>query len=172
MTGHAPFPPSMKLMGVGTQFQQELGEMLAETWLFGELEWHEIEVLAKHVQAYEAEGDTVLFREGEAGTFMCVIIEGSVAIFKEDRRCQDKCVALVGHGRSLGEMAIIDGEPRSATCITAVPTKLVVLTKDHFGRIMEKHPALGLHVTMKVARLLSQRLRKTSGLLVDYLQQD
>jgi CRP-like cAMP-binding protein len=67
-------------------------------------------------------------------------------------------------------MALIDGEPRSATCITAMPCKLVILTKENFLRILAEQPGLGVKIVMKIARLLSQRLRKTSGMLVDYLE--
>lgn len=161
---------SFKLMGSGTQFQAELCSMLEETWMFSGFEWRDIETLAKYVQAYEAKEKSVLFREGDPGTFMCLIVEGNVGIFKEDSNQEEKCVALVGHGKTLGEMAIIDNEPRSATCITATPAKLILLTKENFSRIINDYPALGVKIVMKVARLLSQRLRKTSGLLVDYLE--
>lgn len=158
------------LMGAGSRFQEEMCGMLESTWMFGDFEWPEIETLAKYLQAYEAPENTLLFREGEPGNFMCLVVEGSVGIFKEDSTQAEKCVALVGHGKTLGEMAIIDGEPRSATCITATAAKIILLTKENFLRIINDHPALGVKIVMKVARLLSQRLRKTSGLLVDYLE--
>ncbi len=163
-------PQSFKLMGTGAKFQEELCSMLEETWMFSGFEWRDIEAVAKYVQGYEAKEKSTLFREGDPGTFMVLIVEGNVGIFKEDSNREEKCVALVGHGKTLGEMAIIDGEPRSATCITATPAKLIILTKDNFGRILNDHPALGVKIVMKIARLLSQRLRKTSGLLVDYLE--
>lgn len=168
--GNGKLSERLVLMGAGSHFQEDLCGMLESTWMFGDFGWHEIKTLAYYLQAYEAAEHTLLFREGEPGSFMCLVVEGSVGIFKEDSNMAEKCVALVGHGKTLGEMAIIDGEPRSATCITATAAKIILLTKENFLRILDDHPALGVKIVMKVARLLSQRLRKTSGLLVDYLE--
>jgi len=160
----------LKLIGDGTQFRRELCSMLEETWMFGDFEWRDIESVSKYVHAYEADKNTLLFQEGDPGNFVCLVVEGNVGIFKEDSNAEAKCVALVGKGKTLGEMAIIDNEPRSATCITATSCQLIILTKENFLRIIAEQPALGVKIVMKIARLLSQRLRKTSGMLVDYLE--
>ncbi len=161
---------SLKLIGTGKAFQDELCSMIETTQMFRDFEWHDIEALSGYMQAYEAGDDTTLFHEGEKGTYMCLIIKGKVDIYKEDHNDRKKIVATIGSGKTLGEMAIIDGEPRSATAIVAEPTTLTILTETNFLRIVSEKPALATKILLKVARLLSQRLRQTSGQLVDYLE--
>lgn len=161
---------SLKLMGTGTAFHQELCEMIEASKMFGDFEWHDIEALSRHMQAYEASAGTTLFHEGETGDYLCLVIEGKVEIYKEDRNAQEKIVAVITAGKTLGEMAIVDGEPRSATAVMAEPTILAILTRTSFQRIAAEKPALATKIMLKIARLLSQRLRQTSGLLVDFLE--
>ncbi len=143
--------------------------MIGATQMFDDFEWHDIEALADYMQAYEAGKGTVLFREGQGGDFLCLIIEGKVDIVKEDIDGKRKTIAVVGPGKTLGEMAIIDGEPCSATAIVSEPVVLTILTQANFFRIINEKPALATKILLKLARLLSQRLRLASGLLVDRL---
>ena len=166
---HNDMLASLKLIGTGKAFQEDLCSMIETTQMFRDFEWHDIEALSGYMQAYEASDGTTLFREGEKGTYMCLIIEGKVDVYKEDHNDRKKIVATIGSGKTLGEMAIIDGEPRSATAIVAEPTTLTILTETNFLRIVSEKPTLATKILLKVARLLSQRLRQTSGQLVDYL---
>lgn len=161
---------SLKLMGSGQAFRDELCAMIETTQMFRDFEWHDIETLSGYMQAYEAGKGTTLFHEGENGTYLYLVIKGKVDIFKEDHHNKEKIFASIGSGKTLGEMAIIDGEPRSATAIVAEPTTLAILTKTNFLRIVSEKPSLATKILLKVARLLSQRLRHTSGQLVDYLE--
>lgn len=137
--------------------------------MFRDFDWKDIETLSDYMHAYSAPQGATLFNEGEIGTYMCLIIKGKVDIYKEDHSDHTKIVATISSGKTLGEMAIIDGEPRSATAIVAEPTTLAMLTKTNFQRIISENPDLANKILLKVARLLSQRLRHTSGQLVDYL---
>lgn len=157
-------------IGAGVSFRKELCNMIGTTQMFGDFEWHDIETLSNYMQAYEAGKGSTLFAEGEIGDFLCLIVEGKVDVFKEDVHQKMKNVASVGPGKTLGEMAIIDGEPRSATAIVAEPAMLAVLTMANFERIVHEKPALATKILLKIARLLSQRLRRTSGQLVDHLE--
>lgn len=161
---------TLTLVGTGQAFREEFCEMIESTQMFNGFEWHDIEALSGYMQAYEARGETTLFHEGESGLYMCLVIKGRVDVYKEGRHDEEKIVAIIGAGKTLGEMAIIDGEPRSATAIVAEPTTLAILTKDNFLRIISEKPPLAAKILLKIARLLSQRLRRTSGLLVDYLE--
>ena len=81
---------SLTLLGTGKAFQDELCSMIATTQMFRDFEWHDIEALSGYMQAYEASNGTTLFREGEKGTYMCLIIEGKVDVFKEDHNDRRK----------------------------------------------------------------------------------
>ena len=70
----------------------------------------------------------------------------------------------------MGEMSILDELPYSATAIATEDTTVVLITKNNFDDMTEKHPELGLKVMRKIAKLLSLRLRQTTGILLDYLE--
>lgn len=174
---------SLELLESGKQFPERrlhsqsdtassdrIAALLEDAQMFKDLEWSQIETLSGYMQIYRAAPGAVLFREGDKGDFMCVVLEGKLEIHKEDNRRVDKTVTTILPGRSLGEMTIVDGEPRSATAVAVAPSILAVLTQENFMQIMREKPALSAKLLLKIAQLLSQRLRLTSGILVDYLE--
>ncbi len=160
----------LQLIGTGKAFRDPLCHMIASTHMFRDFDWHDIETLSEYTQAYEAPKGLTLFKEGDIGNYVCLIIKGKVDVYKRDLNDNEKIVAQIGAGKTLGEMAIIDGELRSASAITAEQTDLILLTKDNFLRILNEKPGLAARILLQVSRLLSQRLRRTSGQLVDYLE--
>jgi CRP-like cAMP-binding protein len=154
----------------GAGSSDRIAGMLESVHMFKDLEWAHIKSLADYIQVYRAPPGAVLFREGDKGDFMCVLLEGKLEVHKEDNRRVDKVVTTIYPGRSLGEMTIVDGEPRSATAVAVTSSTLAVLTQANFMQIMRDKPALSAKLLFKIAQLLSQRLRMTSGMLVDYLE--
>jgi hypothetical protein len=147
-----------------------IAAMLEKAQMFKDFEWAQIEILSGYIELYRAAPGAVLFREGDKGDFMCIVLQGKLEIHKENNQHVDKTVTTVFAGRSLGEMTIVDGEPRSATAVAIEPSMLAVLTQENFLQIMRDRPALSAKLLLKIAQLLSQRLRLTSGILVDYLE--
>lgn len=93
----------------------------------------------------------VIFKFGEPGDMMYVVKEGEVDIIIRDR-----VVETLGPGAILGEMALIDSKPRSATAIAKSDCQLVPLDKKRFTFLVQQHPYFSLHV-MKV---MANRLRR------------
>ena len=143
--------------------------MIAGSKLFIDLDWKDIEALANYVQCYEVSAGTIIFKEGDPGSYMCLLVKGEVEIFKYDQNGKPHRIVQITGGKTVGEMSIIDGEPRSATCIASQSSVLLVLTKDSYARIVHDRPVLAVHILSKIAKLVSQRLRGVSGQLVEYL---
>ncbi len=158
----------MRLLGSGAAFRHELLALLENVDLLEGLSWRETGQLGAYLQAYEAEPGCVVFHEGEAGTYLCLLVRGTVKTSKHGND-GEALVAVEGKGRSIGEMALIDGEPRSASCAVTETATLLLLTRAAFERLCEQHPALGCKLVLRIARLMSRRLRITSGRLIDYL---
>ncbi|HEX5337956.1 MAG TPA: cyclic nucleotide-binding domain-containing protein [Gallionella sp.] len=157
-------------LGAGKLSASQVASMLDDVQMFRDFEWTQIEALSAYLQLYQASPGAVLFREGDHGDFMCIVLKGKLEIHKEDHLGVDKTVATVLPGRSLGEMTMVDGEARSATAIAVSDATLAVLTQENFQNIVRDKPALAVKMLLKVAQLLSQRLRHTSGILVDFLE--
>ena len=110
-----------------------------------------------------------LVREGDAGDFMMLIIEGRTEIFKQDRWNSPRMIAVLDAGQTVGEMSMIDGEPRFASCISAERCTVAMLTRESLARIILEQPVLGAKILMELVLMLSKRLRITSAKLVGYM---
>lgn len=93
-----------------------------------------------------------IFHQGEPGASMYVILEGEVDILLNDR-----VIATFKPGHIVGEMALIDEEPRSASAFAKTDCKVVPIDKDSFLYLVQHTPYFALHVmkilTMKVRAL-------------------
>ncbi len=119
-----------------------------------------VEVLAKNI---------VISKEGEQSKSMSFIINGSVKILKLDDSNQNKEIAIFTKGKTFGEMSLLDGEPGSASVVTIDQVTLMTLDEGRFKSMMEECPGMGIKILLGIARIISTRLRMTSGRLVDYL---
>ena len=160
----------LKPLAGGAADNERICAMLRGSQFFGDFPEPEIALLAKYAQAYTAESGTFIFREGDRGGFMCLLIEGAAELFKQDRNYGSKLIAQLDAGKTVGEMALVDGEPRSATCICSQPSTWLLLTRENFVRIIRESPPLSVNILLKIVMLMSRRLRQTSGQLVDYLE--
>ncbi len=162
-------PGSLDLLAAGPAHKEELCNMLASSNLFSDLSRGKIEILAKYVRAFTAKSGTPVFIEGEYAGFMCIVIKGRLKIVKDSGEGRSKVIAEADAGKSLGEMSMLDGLPHSATAVAVEPVTLVTLQRKDFSRIVDENPKLAAKILWRFARIMSERLRDTSGLLVDSL---
>ncbi|MBF0368106.1 MAG: Crp/Fnr family transcriptional regulator [Magnetococcales bacterium] len=162
-------------MAPSTRFQMvklspsRKAELLDETRWSNDLQWRDIQVISKYMTLYNVLKGTTIFKQGDRNLFMGLIKKGEVAVLKEDSEHENRVLATIGKDRTLGEMALIDGEPRSATAITAQDSVMFVLSKDKFEKMADNDPKAWGCLLLKISKLMSQRLRKASGELMDSL---
>ena len=137
--------------------------------LLDNLESWELQVLSKSFKLYQVASGAALFSEGDAGDFMALIVEGFVELTKQIDPKGTVTICTEGCGRTVGEMALIDGEPRSATAKFIKSGKVLILARANFESIMTEHPRLGIDLLWRICRVLSQRLRRTTGSLSEHL---
>ena len=148
----------------------ERAELLEDTSLSMEFTWPELLDLSTYMGTMKYRKGATVFKEGDRDIFMCIVVKGGVNILKKDEHMSEKRVAQIGRGKMIGEMSMIDNCPRSATAVAVIDTTLVTLTKDSMTRLFKEKPAIGIKVLQKIAFSMSQRLRQTTGVLVDYLE--
>lgn len=134
---------SLEQLGAG---ETRLCQMLEKVQLLQDFERAEIEELAHYCSAYKADKGKTIFKEGEKSHFMCLLVGGRVDILKEN-----KLVATVRAGKSMGEMSILDGFPYSATAVSASDSELIMFTRLQFERLCETTPPLALKLTRPLA---------------------
>jgi CRP-like cAMP-binding protein len=148
----------------------QLEDMLLKTQFGKELEPALTQALLEFLDAYRGEVGSVVCRQEEESAFLCIICRGRVDVVKKDVDHHDKVIASLGPGNVLGEMSLVDGEPRSATVVVHTPVELLVLTKAQYERLVDENPRVWGRLMTRIAAILSKRLRRTSGILAEYLQ--
>ena len=156
-------------MDVGSSIT-ERAEMLENTSLSMDFSWNELLDLSRYMGTMKFAKGAAVFEEGDTDVFMCIVVKGGVNILKKDENMDEKRVAVIGVGKVIGEMSMIDGSPRSASAVAATNTTLVVLSKESMNRLFREKPGVGIKLLQKIAFSISQRLRQTTGVLVDYLE--
>ena len=156
-------------LGNAGAFVDRILEIIEHIHLFEDFERDEIDTLARYLDCYRAEMGAEIIHEGDAGDFMLLVIEGSIEILKLDPRGLPQRLAVAGPGKTLGEMSLIDGEPRFASCVTLEPTLFAVLDRASLIRIVADEPRIGVKILMELLMLLNQRLRTVSGELMKSL---
>jgi CRP/FNR family transcriptional regulator, cyclic AMP receptor protein len=162
----------LESLGDATQFAGKIHGLITFSPLFENFNVAEIRLLSQFMLVYRAGAGAEIIREGEAGDFMILLIEGRIEVFKQDRWNAPRLIAVVAPGQSLGEMSMIDGEPRFASCIAAEPCMFAALTRESLARIILEQPVLGAKILMELVLMLSQRLRQTSSKLVAYMDRE
>ena len=158
-------------LGDATKFSPQIHALIPRCDLLENFSPAEVRLLAHFMDVYQAPAGTEVIREGDGGDFMLMLIEGKVEVLKRDRWNTPQLIAVVEAGKTLGEMSMIDGEPRFATCVAAEPTVFAVLDRENLARIIVEQPMLGAKILMELVLMLSQRLRSTSGRLLQLMDE-
>ena len=147
----------------------EKSNLIDATQWANEFTFAQIKKLAAYMDVYRVPEETVLFFEGDKSAFLVLIVKGQVHVVKFDSQRNPKRIATLGSGKTIGEMSIIDGEPRSASAVTATESTLMAMTTEKFNRLLDEWPRVAVVLVLKISKLMSQYLRQTSGRLIDHL---
>lgn len=146
----------------------KIADLLDELELFRDFSFQELEIIALYLRLEEVPKDAVVFNEGDPGTYMLILVKGSISIFKGGEHGR-QLLSLETSGRIVGEMSMLDQERRSATCIAATDCELLTLSGDNLKLLAAERPVIAYRFMFCLARLLSRRLRRTSGMMADFL---
>ncbi len=135
-------------------------DTLAHVELFSSLDKKELQTLAKSSQERTYSAGTKLFSEGDSGSGLYILKSGKVSITqKSGAQGTEKEINTVGAGETLGEMALLDDQPRSATVTAVEDVTALLLPVWEFRGVIKSHPDIAL----KLLATLSRRLRKVQG---------
>ena len=160
---------SLENLGQGTAFADQVFSLVGRSQFFAEFNREDVDMLAGYMRIYHAQPEQTIIREGDIGDYLLLVIRGEVDIFKRNLMGEQQLMTSVTSGMTLGEMSMIDGEPRFATCIALKETTFGVLTRDDMVKIVVEKPSLGAKILIKLVTMLSQRLRHTSATLLQYM---
>lgn len=154
-----PDSPDLLHLGSATGFVEEIHDVVKALDLFEGFTLSDYSVLCEYMACFAAPGHATILTEATAGDFLVIILTGSVNVVKAAGPGQQKVVAHVGPGGFLGEMSLIDGKQRFASCISTQPTDFAVLTRQALSEILVDHPQLGSKLLILLLQLMAGRLR-------------
>lgn len=135
---------------------------------FADMDEHSLELLASACRKRRYDADETLFFEGDPGHTLYIILSGRVNIQKITPSGEILFLNQCGPGEAFGELALVDGKPRSADAVTAETCELLVLDQRAFARCLESSPK----VTRGILAFLADRVRAADTRLQAYQSRD
>lgn len=147
---------------------RNIAELIDGLDFFQDFAYRELEALARYLGYSSVAAGQPVFNEGDPGSYMLILLEGRISILKAGESGRH-LLSYEGKGRIIGEMALLDRERRSATCVAESDCELLHLSLENLDKLAAECPALAYRFMFALARLLSRRLRRTSGILAEHL---
>ena len=135
--------------------------------LFQDLDDSEMVSLIAKAVDQRHEDKAFIFKETDPGDAMFVVLDGTVKIVKLVTGNKFKTLVAMGVGEFFGEMALLDGQPRSASAVAHGTARVLRIGRDEFSALMSENPYLGLKVVIRLSRNLVERLRNTNNQVVE-----
>jgi len=129
----------------------------------------QIDKLAIYFQPCRVQSTIKILNEGEKNNYFCLICDGKVDIIKNDTAENTKTVNTLGPGKLIGEISFFDQGTCSASVVAKEDVTLLVMDKKAFHRLCEEATFIALQIVLRIVHSISQRLRQTTGKLVDFL---
>lgn len=133
----------------------------------------EAKIVVSYMKPLKIAEGTAFIKEGDSRdtAFMMLVLDGEVTVENiVVSRTSAVTVNVLGPGSLIGEMGLVDGEPRSATCTATTNVRGAVLTRTALEELMNNEPRIGGKLMMAVSLRIAQRLRETADKLRLYSQ--
>jgi len=140
---------------------------LRQIGLFGGLDEELLTYLSDTLPVCPLEVGATLFREGERGRELFVVVDGELEVQKRSRGGRDATLAKLGSGDWCGDMALIDVMARPVTVRALKPTRVLRICPQHLDAIYRRDVKGYALLVMNIARQLSRRLRHAEVVLAD-----
>jgi CRP/FNR family cyclic AMP-dependent transcriptional regulator len=137
--------------------------LLADVPLFSTLDEREQTELYGRLRRRRYRKGEMVFMRGDPGRDLYLIESGSVKICLTTSDGKELTLALLGPGEFFGELALLDGDPRSSDAVVMEPGQCLLLERGDFLQFLDQHP----RVAHRVMEVLSRRLRDNNQLVQD-----
>jgi CRP-like cAMP-binding protein len=131
--------------------------------IFADLSINELAAVASVTEEAAFDEMEIVFREGEIGETLFLVLEGEVAVIKDCQADREFELDSIGPGDYFGEMALFGDDLRSATIRVKKTARFLTLNKQELQEIVREYPQIALHV----CRVLSMRIRRLHGKISD-----
>lgn len=129
-------------------------ELLVAHPLFSGIDPGAIERLCRFMHLVQARKGKALFRKGDPGSFLMLVVEGAVKIVSTTADGHEGLLNVIKVGGVFGEIALLDGEPRTADAIAAADCSLLVMDRRDVIPFLEKNPKIAVHLIGALCKTL------------------
>lgn len=143
--------------------EESILNALRQSAIFETLEPGELRDLLKHATPRTYTGGEVLFREGDPGESLIILSRGWVVLSRTTPARREIQIGRAGPGEVLGEMALLDSAPRSATATVLSPAWILELPTTRFEAMLEALDPAALKLLQQLSRVLCTRLRAVTA---------
>lgn len=144
-------------------------DLLRSVAIFKDLDDGELARVSEVCREQHFVSGEYIFREGEAGNRLYLIVEGEVRISRDVPGSGEEALAVLKPGSVFGEMAVFNRSERSTDAISNGGTKCITISRSDFELLLDFNRDLAYKVLWSVVRLLSVRLRSTNDSLKSFL---
>lgn len=148
-------------------------ELLVAPTALMRLTLEEARTVVHYMQPHRINEGTTFIKEGDTRdtAFMMLILDGEVTVETiVVSRIEPVTVTVLGRGSLVGEMGLLDGEPRSASCTASTPLSCAILSRRALEDLMDDQPLVAAKLMMAVALRIAARLRDNADKLKMYVQ--
>jgi CRP-like cAMP-binding protein len=140
-------------------------EVLRRAGIFQGVDAESVDALASEFQFLDAPRGTVLFREGEPGESLFIVLSGKVKLGRRSADGRENLVAIMGPSDQFGELSLFDPGPRTATATVVTDARVAKLPKAALQKWVQDRP----QIAMQLLRVVARRLRRTNTMLADLI---
>ena len=152
-------------------------EALRQTYVFKSLSKKELRFVQETCHVRSFKGGEAVFRQGEIGVGMYILLKGSLDIYvdqfiDDDQPAKSTLVTRLKAGDFLGEISLVENNSRrTATAVAAEESTLIGFFKPDLFEILDRQPATGVKILLRLSEVLGRRLKETT-IKVTELKQD
>ena len=166
--------PQQRLRSIaGSSTADRAAEMLSAPSALMQLSHTEARVIVAYMRPHKIPEGQTFIREGDAEDtdFMLLLLDGEVTVETiVVSRTAPITVSVLGPGSLIGEMGLLDGAPRSASCTAMSDVRCAVLTRDAMTQLLNDDPRTAAKLMMAISLRIAQRMRENQDKLKLYAQ--
>ncbi len=130
------------------------GQLLIQVPIFAHLQGEDLEQLSALLRPRRFDKGEVIFHQGDVGTSLFIIRKGQVAIRLSSDDGKEVILTLLDRGDFFGELALLDGEPRSTDAVAREESDLLILQREDFQRFLDSRPQVAKGLLAALSRLV------------------
>ncbi len=138
----------------------DLQKSLLSIPIFSRLSKKELGMLINIIHNRNYVLDEYIFYQGDPGLGLYIIRDGGVTVQRKDDEGKFNTLAVFSKGDFFGELALIDGEKRSASAVSNSDTRLAVIFKPDLDEFIDSYPKSGIKILRGISEIIATRLRK------------